>query len=216
MLDYNDDDLAAALNSELKIGLWPQTADQVFGQHKYEVTYFYNAGTGTDITHIHPYAAVDVMSGKWVVRPPQLPHDPAQLYPAEWFEKVDQDAHYAEQMVKRYRRYLSALQASQPSTPGYVNAGAALNLVTAQAGAMFDDIHHGRRIAFQGGGKGYMDWHNFRWQMAKGSGTINALKEITGVRSRAEEEQQQELYGSPLEAADVLVRRAVQQAREHR
>ena len=207
-----DDDLGAWLNGKLKSELWPTTADLPLGQHSYEVTYFYS-GTD-DIRRIHPYAAIDVMTGKWVVRPPQLPPDPAALYPQDWFEKAEADHQYTQYLAGRYRKHLSALQAAQPGSPGHINAGAALNLVTAQAGAMFDDIHHGRRIAFQGGGEGYMDQHNFRWQMAKGSGTIKALKEITGVRSQAEEQNQQELYGAKLEPAAELLRRAVAQQRK--
>lgn len=211
---FSDDDLAALLNSTLKAELWPTTADLPFGGHNYEVTYFYNAGTGTDITRIHPYAAYDVMRNRWVVRPPELPPDPAQLYPKDWFDRAHQDAGNAAQMTDRYRRHLRELDSASPGTPGHVNAGAALNLVTAQARAMLDDIHHGRRIAFQGGGEGYMDQHNFRWQMGKESGTIKALAEITGVRRRAEEEAEQQLYGAKLAPAEELLRRAIAQHRK--
>lgn len=204
-----DDDLAGWLNGQLKANLWPQTSSLEFGDQTYAVTYFYSPGAGTDIRHIHPYAAIDVMSGTWVVRPPKLPHDPAQLYPQEWFESANQDFKTAGQLANRYRQHLGEL--GPPGTPGHVNAGARLNLVAAQAQAMFDDIHRGRQVAFQGGGQGYMDQHNFRWQMAKASGTIKALKEITGVRSRAEEQSEQELYGAKLEPAAELTRRAVAQ-----
>jgi hypothetical protein len=204
---YGEDDLAALLNAALKAELWPQTAAVKFGGQSYEVTFFYNSGTGIDINRIHPYAAYDVLKGTWVVRPPKLPHDPAALYPLAWFDRADQDAKYAEGLIKRYHAQLRALQGASPGTPGHVNAGAAINLVTAQARAMFDDIHHGRRIAFQGG-KGYADEHNFRWQMAKASGTIKGLSEISGIRDRAREMSETQLYGGPLAGADELVRRA--------
>lgn len=148
---YGDEDLAAHLNDALKAGLWPQTSHVMFGDQSYEVTYFYNSGTGIDIKRIHPYAAYDVMTGNWVVRPPALPNDPATIYPRSWFERAHQDTEYAESLVDRYHEQLRALQAADPGTPGHINAGAGINLVTAQARAMFDDIHHGRRIAFQGG-----------------------------------------------------------------
>lgn len=205
-----EEDFASALNADLRGQLWPQTRDMPLGQHNFEVTYFYNSGTGTDITRIHPYAAYDVMKGLWVVRPPKLPHDPAQLYPRHWFDRANEDFEHAEGMLKRYREQMRALQAAAPGTPGHVNAGSALNLVTAQAQALFNDIHHGRRIAFQGGGTGYGDWHNFRWQMAKESGTVKSLSEISGIRSRAQEQAETDLYGGPLASADELVRRAAQ------
>lgn len=211
---YGEDDLAAALNNALKTGLWPQTAALSFGGQSYEVTYFYNSGTGIDINRIHPYAAYDVVGEKWEVRPPALPSDPATIYPRSWFERADQDATFAESLVERYHEHLRELQAAAPGTPGHINAGAKINLVTAQARAMFDDIHHGRRIAFQGGGRGYSDEHNFRWQLSKQNGVIKALSEITGILNRAKEMSETELYGSPLEAADVLVRRAVQRSQE--
>lgn len=207
--DYSDDDLAAALNDALKTRLWPQTAKMDLGGQDYEVTYFYNAGTGTDITRIHPYAAYDLVAERWVVRPPKLPHDPASLYPMHWFEAADQDVKAAQALVDRYHEQERALRASPPGSPGHITAGAMMNLVAAQAHAMFNDIHQGRRIAFQGGGRGYMDIHNFRWQMAKASGTIKALSEITGIQERARELTETELYGGPLAAADELVRRAM-------
>jgi hypothetical protein len=205
---YGEDDLAALLNAALKAELWPRTSHIMFGDQAYEVTYFYNSGTGIDIARIHPYAAYDVLKGAWEVRPPKLPHDPAALYPLAWFERADQDSKYTEGLLRRYRAQVRALRAAAPGTPGHVNAGAAVNLVTAQARAMFDDIHHGRRIAFQGGGRGYRDEHNFRWQMAKASGTIKGLSEIAGIRDRAREMTETELYGGPLAGADELVRRA--------
>jgi hypothetical protein len=205
-----EDDLAADLNNALKAGLWPQTSAVNFGGQAYEITYFYNSGTGIDIKRIHPYAAYDVLKDAWVVRPPALPQDPASIYPRSWFERADQDSKFADSLVERYHENLRDLQAADPGTPGHINAGAKLNLVTAQARAMFDDIHHGRRIAFQGGGRGYSDEHNFRWQMAKASGTIKGLSEISGIRDRAQEMSDTELYGGPLAGADELVRRASQ------
>ena len=126
----------------------------------------------------------------------------------EWFDRADQDAKHAVSLLGRYTSHTRSLAASPPGSPGHVNAGAALNLVTAQAHALLDDIHRGRRIAFQGGGEGYGDWHNFRWQMAKASGAVKGLSEVTGIAERAHQQSETELYGSPLEAADELVRRA--------
>lgn len=203
-----DDDLAAWLDGAMKTVLWPKTAHTEFNGKTYELTYFYNAGTGVDVKRIHPYAAYDVWKGTWVVRPPKLPKDPASLYPKAWYGTAHQDSLRAQSLVKHYHEHMNALRAAQPGTPGHINAGAMLNLVTSQARAMLDDIHHGRGRSFTNAGNGYGDPSNFRWQMAKASGTIKGLSEISGIRSRAQDQSDTELYGGPLAAADELVRRA--------
>lgn len=203
-----DEDLAGWLDGAMKTVLWPKTAHTEFNGKAYELTYFYNPGTGTDINHIHPYAAYDVWKGTWVVRPPKLPKDPASLYPQHWYGRAHQDSLRAQSLVRNYHKHINDLRAASPGTPGHINAGAALNLVTSQARAMLDDIHHGRAAAFTNAGKGYGDEHNFRWQMAKASGTIKGLSEISGIRDRAQEQSDTELYGGPLARADELVRRA--------
>jgi hypothetical protein len=165
------------------------------------------------VRRIHPYAAVDVWTGRWIVKPPKLPADPAKLYPEWWYGRAHQDSLRAQSLVRHYHEHINALRAAQPGTPGHVNAGAMLNLVTTQARALLDDIHPGRASAYTNAGKGYTDEHNFRWQMAKASGTIKGLSEISGIRDRAREQSETQLYGSPIKAADELVRRATDRYR---
>ena len=62
--------LAPAVNQQLKEAVWPSEAHVKFGGSTYEITYFWNPGTGTDITALRPYAAYDVVGSKWIVRPP--------------------------------------------------------------------------------------------------------------------------------------------------
>jgi hypothetical protein len=211
--EMGEDDIANALNTALRDNLWPRTSAMDINGKTFEVTYYYNSGTGTDITRIHPYAAYDVLNYKWVVEPPDLPEHPAQLFPQTWFNRANADTDRAEDYVRRYRRAYEVLTGHKDEAARH-NAGALLNMVTSQAQALLTDIHHGRTEAFQGGGKGYTDWANFRWQRAKHSGTVKALSEISGVRERAAEDQQQELYGGKLAGAEELVRRAVQQHRD--
>jgi hypothetical protein len=208
-----DGELASWLDSAMKSHLWPKTAHTEFNGQTYELTYFYNAGTGDDVKRIHPYAAIDVWSGRWIVKPPQLPADPDKLYPRDWYGRAHQDSLRAQSLVKHYHENINNLRAARPGTPGHINAGAMLNLVTTQARALLDDIHHGRANAFTNAGKGYTDEHNFRWQMAKASGTIKGLSEISGIRDRAHDLSETQLYGSPIKAADELVRRATDRYR---
>lgn len=208
---FDDDDLAGWLNHHLKQGLWPETAETVINGKSFEVTYYYNPGTSLDISLIHPYAAYSLDDDAWVVQPPQLPHNPSMLYPKEWFTRSGYDKSQADEYVRRYHSASSVLNASPPGSPGYLNSASQLNLVTAQARALLDDIHHGRQAAFLDGGKGYSDYANFRWQAAKASGTVKALSELAGIRTRAIEDEDAKLYGGPLSAADELVRRAMLQ-----
>ena len=46
---WSENDLAAYINEGMKAGLWPDTSQAHFGDQVYEVTYFWNPGTGNDI-----------------------------------------------------------------------------------------------------------------------------------------------------------------------
>jgi hypothetical protein len=206
-----DEELSNYLNGRLRADLWPKTASTNINGKTFEVTYFYNASTFDDITRIHPYAAYSIFpSLGWTVRPPEHTATPSD-FPQDWWHSTEQDQLYTEHLVKRYKHHTNALSASQPGSPGVINSGAALNLVTSQAHALLDGIHHGRTAAFQGGGQGYMDFHNFRWQRAKANGVVKALSEITGAQGRAETESEETLYGQKLPSTDDLLMRAMMQ-----
>lgn len=207
--------LASQLNAELHEKLWPLTEHTELNGRTFEATFFMNPGMGTDITTIHPYAAYDVTNDRWTVRPVELPQDPATMYPKHWFKRAEYDRQSADGYVQAYNQSSRDFSAATSGTPGWHNAGARLNLVAAQAGTLFDDIHHGRREAFQGAGHGYADWHNFRWQMANKNGTVKALKTITDAGKEARDATETRLYGAPLEGADELIRRAASRSWEH-
>lgn len=206
-----DTGLATWLNEQLRAGLWPKTANTNINGKTFEVTYYYNASTFDDITRIHPYAAYQIYPAlKWVVRPPEHSATP-QDFPEDWWDSTKTDQLHTDSLVKRYKNHSANINNAGPASPGMINSGAALNLVTAQAHALLDDIHHGRTAAFQGGGQGYMDFHNFRWQRAKANGVVQALSEITGVQKRAEEQSEEKLYGQKLPSTDDLLMRAMMQ-----
>jgi hypothetical protein len=202
------EDFAGMLTSEMKTSLWPHTASVPLGGKPYEITYYLNPRTQDDISVINPYAALNVLTGDWEVRPPELPENPRDLYPAAWFDAAARDTAIARQVTSGYQLHLKRLAAATPGSPGWHNAGASLNLLTAQAQALFDDLHTGRRQAFSGTGQGYQDWHNYRWQAGKASGAVQALHALTTIGVEARRAQEAKLYGQPLDPADITLRRA--------
>lgn len=194
-------------DDKLKATVWPKTARTRFGQRTYEVTFFWNPGTGNDIERIKPYAAYDLKSDIWTVRPPDLPVDPAMLYPAEWYRAAGSDVDTAEALLRRHASATNTLASVHPDSPDARNAGAELTRAMIAARALFDDIHLGRRQAFGEQGHGYSDWHNFRWQHAKATGVVGALRRLEEQHKLATENEQKILYGGPIDAADTIITR---------
>lgn len=173
----------------LKDKLWPRTAHYKIGNGTYEVTFFWNPTTGTEIDNIHPYAAYSLTRGEWDVRPPVLPHDPHSLYPKAWYDTTDNDY--------RNARTIEDLWHSGPS--GKLQAGNA-------ARALWRDIHEGRHVAFSEMGSGYGDYHNFRWQRAKESGAAETLRALVADAEAADPRS------DIPEAGDIITRAAIRYA----
>jgi hypothetical protein len=199
---------AAAVNKWLKANVWKMTNQVNFGGSVYEATFYWDANIGTTIQQIEPYAAYDVMSNQWVVRPPQLPHNPAALFDPSWYQMADRDRNMATELLSRFRSANRKLGNAVQGTPKYVNAGAEVSIAGAQAKALFDDIHTGRQAAFAEQGHGYRDVHNFRWQRAKALGTVKDLKKIVDVYTGAVDARNAALYGGPITGAQDALRRA--------
>lgn len=204
--DYEGVDEEAAANAAnrwLKKNVWSLTKQTDLNGSVYEATFYWSPGIGSNIAHIHPYAALDVKSGNWVVRPPQLPHNPAELFSPDWYVAADRDRTHTAEILSRYRSASRKYKSAPPGTPRFVNAQTELNDVRAQAGALWDSIHTGRREAFGEQGHGYRDYHNFRWQRAKATGVVKDLKRITegasvesGITSAQEALRRAELWKS--------------------
>lgn len=199
--------VAEWVNETLKRVVWPETSHTRFGRRTYEVTFYWNPGTDNSIENIKPYAAYDLRSDTWVVEPPELPVDPRVLYPAEWYQAGARDVEAAEQIVRTIRGHQEVLASNDAGSPAARTAGAGLVRARQAARALFDDIHLGRRQAFGEQGHGYADWHNFRWQHAKSTGVVPALRAITEEAKEANSREETRLYGGPIEAADKLVMR---------
>jgi hypothetical protein len=199
--------VAEWVNTKLKQVVWPATAHTRFRDRTYEVTFFWNPGTDDSIENIKPYAAYDLRRDAWVVRPPELPHDPRSLYPSEWYEAAGRDVDAAETIIRRHDNLTQQLASTSPTSANGRNAGAELVRVRQSARALFDEIHLGRRQAFGEQGHGYADWDNFRWQHAKATGVVPALRKLTEDAKAASEAQDTRLYGGPIDAADTIITR---------
>jgi hypothetical protein len=202
-------DVADHADAVLKQKLWPKTAHVTFGQQEYEVTFFWAAGTGQGIEHIHPYAAYDLKTDAWVVTPPALPHDPSALYPSDWYQAAKRDSESAGHLSARYHALTKRLSSTTLGETSRRNSSNELTHVHSSALALFDEIHQGRTAAFGEQGRGYGDWHNFRWQAAKQSGAVAALKAITDAAREAREAHDRDIYGGPIDAADTILTRDI-------
>lgn len=197
------------VNTFLRDNLWPKMSHANIGGKIFEVTYFWNYDVESDIMSIRPYAAYDLMSDQWIVQPPELPVDPKTLYPEEWYALIENDDYSSYRITSVYNDASKEISGYKPGSAAYINAKSRMNLAEAQAKTLYDDIHEGRRQAFTMGGKGYSDYHNFRWQSAKASGTIERLKSIIQEHKTEFLSKQTELYGSPIKSADEALEDAM-------
>ena len=209
LVPNSEDEVADLVNVQLKASLWPETAEQNLNGQIYEVTFYWNPGTGTDIHNIHPYAAYDLTTNKWSVRPPTLPCDPETLYSDEWKGEAAKDAYTANALLDSYNRSMNDLNAATEGSPGWHNATSKLRVIADQAKILFDDIHLGRKKAFQEGGAGYGDWTNFRWQSAKQSGAISKLHTLASIDVEAKHAQEENTYGAEIKNAKQALTEAM-------
>lgn len=198
-------DLAALLNERLKARLWPVTAATAFGGTVYEITYYWNPQVSDDITVIRPYAAWNLITSGWDVKPDP---EPSVTFPRDWHERAGQDAASVQALYREWSQALADVLLLPQASPSRVTAEAGLRRVTGQIRATWDVIHDGRRNAFTGDGKGWGDWANFRWQAAKGNGTIALLREVIAGDDARRAEQDTRLYGAPVTPGDLALRRA--------
>lgn len=196
-LYMGDNEVSETMNELFKSGLQPKTEDW----HGYELTFYVNPGA-TDIRTINPYAAYSLKYDEWTVPP-----DPTQRAPQkpEWDNFAEGDARMTQNIHTRYTQAISDLNSAR-DLPSRRNAEVRKEAAEQQGVAMWDEIHHNRRLAFNMDGAGYYDFHNYRWQAAKRSGAHQILRTI---KNRVEEEKgQQSVYGTELPDADTLIRRA--------
>lgn len=169
----SEPEIARYIDQMLKQRSWPKTRDVTIGGSKkrYEITFFWNPGVSTDISVIHPYAAYDLIQGRWDIHPETLTSDPHSLYPKEWYDFADSDFRQARAIYE---------MAKTGGSLGEVQASRA-------ARTLWEGIHGGRKAAFGEQGRGYGDFHNFRWQRGKEVGTVDILRGLMSADTEPEE-----------------------------
>lgn len=197
--------LAADINEQMKLHLWPATAAAHFGDSVYEVTYYWNPEVNSDITVIRPYAAWNLGTSRWDIRPdPQ----PVTGFPQDWRTRANEDTARVASLHREWAQHLADVQLLPAAAPGRSNAEAGYRRVTAELRSIWDVLHDGRRSAFTRDGAGWGDWHNYRWQAAKASGTAALLRDVITTDSHRTAENDTMLYGAPIEPAEIVLRRA--------
>jgi hypothetical protein len=194
-----DKEISDQLNEEFRAEIQPLTENW----NGYELTFYVNP-KATDITAIKPYAAYDLKYNEWTVTPSPLLHGKAV---PEWDSVALSDYTLAHNAHTRATKAMQDLEMTH-SGPQKVNAEATLRIVYNHANALYNEIHTNRSEAFSAQGEGYNDFHNYRWQAAKGSGTIELLKEIKSVISNRIDTGVKNTYGVELPSSDTLIRRA--------
>jgi hypothetical protein len=195
----SDTEISHQLNDDFRQQLHPKTEDW----NSYELTFYVNPGA-TDIRSIKPYAAYDLKYDEWTVHP-----DPSQntQYNKDWEQVVASDSAMAKQASTRFTAALNDAQNSH-SDALRRNAETRLKAASAQAEALFDEIHLNRTQAFSTAGEGYSDFHNYRWQAGKREGTIQLLRTIKEHAKSIRQNETESLYGVELPSTETLIRRA--------
>lgn len=199
-------DLAAIINDHLKTWLWPLTANAELGGKTYEVTYYWNAAVGSDITVVRPYAAYNLATSAWDVLPQPVPA--AAGFPRQWADQAHADTERVLQVYQDYSHSLADASRLPASNPGFAAAMRGLDRTTAELRLIWETLHEGRRSAFGPGGQGYGDWHNYRWQAAKNSGITGILRGVIKEADQRKLATETRLHGAPIEPAELALRRA--------
>jgi hypothetical protein len=192
----SDHEIASMLNSHFRTCLAPLQHDW----NGYDLTVYVNENA-KDIRSINPYAAYNVSTDAWDVRPDPHPHAPDN---PEWNKGFQTDTDSAAKISQRYDAALE--QVHGVSNPGLrLNASITLRTASEEAVRLFDEIHEGRHQAFAPGGLGYGDRANARWQASKASGASQALKQIKDDVAAATRDEQGSLYGGALATPEELI-----------
>ena len=196
---FSDREIASMLNEGFRNELHPAT-NNFLGS--FELTFYVNVIS--DIKKIKPYAAYSLTADDWTVEPVIETVNPDKV----WMNKAQRDKSMALDILTRYEQALTQASGSK-SDAARLNAEAMLRLAVDQGSALFDDIHGSRNYAFSPEGLGYADYANYRWQVGKSSGIVQALKALKDVSTKTRREFESQTYGAELPDANVLIRRAV-------
>ena len=157
----------------------------------------------SDIRTIKPYAAYSLTDNEWTV----TPRAERPAIPAEWETQAADTARLAQLVVRRYSDAHTHLM-NAPHDTARRSAEQAMKGSLAQAAAIFDQVHEGRKTAFGPMGQGYGDRHNFLWQAGKRDGWLPALKEMKQYHDDLRNKEALETYGVEMPDTNTLIRRA--------
>ena len=196
---YSDLEISKELNEGFNEEIMPNTRNW----EGYELTFYVNVKT--DIRDINPYAAYDITTNTWTVKPDMNPQPP---YSRAWEQRTQRDHDMAVDMLGKYNSALNEIRST--NNPAYrTNAERKIKLAMDQAVSFYDDIHAARHIAFSSTGSGYSDYNNYRWQAGKRSGAIQALRSLKDLKTAAERKDQVQTYGIELPDTSTLIRRTL-------
>lgn len=198
-MGLSDTEISSLMNEQFYSGLQPKTSNW----NGYELTFYVNPGA-TDIRTINPYAAYDLKYNEWTVYPDPNLQPPSNLL---WDVVSDNDTRLAKQIHTRYTAAVQDVNASRNDAMRR-NAEIRAQAAMEQGVALFDEIHSGRKLAFEATGEGYHDFNNYRWQAGKRSGAVQALRALKDLHTNLTEHSQINLYGGVLPDSDTLIRRA--------
>jgi hypothetical protein len=196
---FSDKEIASMLNEGFRNELHPFTNKFL---DSFELTFYVNVIA--DIKKIKPYAAYSLTADDWTVDPVIETVNPDKV----WINKAQRDKSMALEILTRYEQALTQASGAK-SDAARLNAEATLRLAVDQGSALFEDIHKGRNYAFSPEGLGYADYANYRWQVGKSSGIVQALKALKDISSKTRREFEAQTYGAELPDASLLIRRAV-------
>jgi hypothetical protein len=193
-----DLEISKMLNEDFREHLQPDTTNW----NGFEVTFYVNPGA-TDIRTINPYAAYNLTNNEWTVVPEKqgAPHN------AVWEELAKNDRQMAGNIVTRYSQSITDLQNAK-NDAARRNAEARLESSLIQGTMLFNNIHQGRKLAFNPTGQGYSDYYNYRWQAGKRSGAIQTLRNIKKYVEKNQSADIAKNYGVDLPDTSTLIRRA--------
>lgn len=199
------DETTEFIDNQLRSKLWPRTAHTVFGGKTFELTYYVNQDA-SDIRNIHPYAAYNLTTGSWTVRPSE--HTAYEDDPGTptWRSYAAADLEQARAIRNAIIEARSRVEYT--GSAQWVNVMSVLARNVAYGIQLMNEIHGSRRMAFAPGGKGYWDFNNWRWQMAKKNGIVAVLGALEHINQDAVETAERRLYGQTLTPADQLTIRA--------
>jgi len=203
----SDMEIARMLNVDMFSDLYPQIDGVSFGRTRFEITVYANMGVTaepTGILTINPYAAYDLTSDRWAVMPQR--HPTHHIHPS-WDQTVEMDRMRGEHIIGHYGKALEQITGAQNDAHRTNAVGYLKNALDAASG-LYDEIHAGRKAAFNEFGHGYADFHNYRWQSGKRTGVIQAMKRLKDYQSAAQSATEMETYGMELPDHETLIRRA--------